>query len=51
MNYLTVKEAMKLLKVSRPTLYKLISDGKLPAVKVGKEWRILEQDIPTFLRK
>ena len=42
---LTVKEACSLLKVSRPTLYKLIDENKIVAKKVGRQWRILEKSI------
>lgn len=32
---LTIKQACKRLMISRPTLYKLVNDGKLPSVKIG----------------
>jgi len=50
MKYLTITEAIKLLRISRPTAYKLIYKGILPGIRVGKEWRILEEEIPTFAR-
>jgi excisionase family DNA binding protein len=37
---LTVKEACKALRVSRPTLYKLIWRGQIKALLVGRTWRI-----------
>lgn len=37
---LTVKEAAGLLKTSRAQIRKMIQNGELPAVKVGREYRI-----------
>ena len=37
---LTVKEAAALLKTSRQQIRRMIQNGELPAVKVGREWRI-----------
>ena len=37
---LTVKEVASLLKTSRQQVRKMIQSGDLPAVKVGREWRI-----------
>lgn len=37
---LTVKEAAALLKTSRQQIRRMIQKGELPAVKVGREWRI-----------
>ena len=36
---LTAKEMEKLLHVDRSTIYRMAEQGKLPAVKVGKQWR------------
>ncbi len=38
--YLTTAEAAKLLKVSRGTVCMLAREGRLPAIRVGKQWRI-----------
>ncbi|MBK8130734.1 MAG: helix-turn-helix domain-containing protein [bacterium] len=38
--YLTTAEAATLLKVSRGTVCLLAREGSLPAVRVGKQWRI-----------
>ena len=37
---LTVDQAVKVLGVSRPTVYKLIESGELPAFKKGRSWQI-----------
>lgn len=36
---LTAKEMEELLQVDRSTIYRMAEQGKLPAVKVGKQWR------------
>lgn len=37
---LSVDQAVAILGVSRPTVYKLIESGELPAYKKGRSWRI-----------
>lgn len=37
---LTVKEIAEQLKTTRQQIRKMIANGELPAVKVGREWRI-----------
>lgn len=46
---LTVKEAAALLKTTRQQIRKMIQSGELPAVKVGREWRIPMDGLTTFL--
>lgn len=46
---LKAKEAANVLRVSLPTLYKLIKQGKLKGRKVGKEWRISQYNLNKFL--
>ena len=46
---LTTDEAMKYLRVSKPTLLKQIRLGKLRATKVGREWRFLQSELYRFL--
>lgn len=45
----TPDEIAALLKVTRRTLYTYIKTGKLPAVKIGKEWRITKEALDRFL--
>ena len=46
---LTVKEAASLLKTSRQQIRRMIQSGDLPAVKVGREWRILREHVFALL--
>lgn len=46
---LTVKEAAELLKTSRVQVRKMILNGDLAAVKVGREYRIPMASIKEFV--
>lgn len=46
---LTVKEAAERLKTSRQQIRIMIRNGQLPAVRVGREWRILVEALEQFL--
>ena len=43
---LTVKETADLLKTTRQQVRKMIANEELPAVKVGREWRVLRCLVP-----
>lgn len=49
--FLTVTEVADLLRVSSMTIYRLIKDGELAAVRVGKSYRLREDDVDAFLAK
>ena len=42
---LTLTEAATLLQVSTRTLQRMIRNGKLPAFKVGGQWRLRETQL------
>jgi excisionase family DNA binding protein len=42
---LNIKEVSAYLRVPVSTIYKLVQDGKVPAVKVGKHWRFMKRDL------
>jgi excisionase family DNA binding protein len=46
---MTVHDAAEFLKLKEATIRALINDGKLRAVKFGKEWRIAPKDLEAFL--
>lgn len=48
---LTVKETAALLKTTRQQVRKMIASEELPAVKVGREWRVLKAGIMEFFEK
>ena len=43
--FLTIKEVSELLRVSYLTVRRLIDGGRLDAIRVGKQWRILRDSI------
>ncbi|MFP4148939.1 MAG: helix-turn-helix domain-containing protein [Nitriliruptoraceae bacterium] len=48
---LTVGEVADLLRVSNMTVYRLIKAGDLPALRVGRNYRIREMDLTAFLEQ
>jgi excisionase family DNA binding protein len=47
---LTTDQAVRYLKISKPTFLKYIRLGRIRAIKAGKGWRILESELYRFLR-
>ncbi len=47
---LTTGEAIKFLRISKPTLLKYIRLGRIRATKAGKGWRILQSELDRFLK-
>jgi excisionase family DNA binding protein len=48
-HFLTVGEVAQMLRVSNMTVYRLINAGQLPAVRVGKSYRVREEDLDSYL--
>lgn len=48
---LTVDQAIAVLGVSRPTVYKLIESGQLPAYKKGRSWQISAEAVAACANK
>lgn len=42
---LTLEGAMHFLAISKPTIYRLLRDGKLQGTKVGGQWRFRREDL------
>lgn len=47
--FLTVAEVADALRVSTMTVYRLIKAGDLRAVRVGKSYRLTEDDVDRYL--
>ena len=43
------KDVAETLKVSETTIIRWIKGGKLPAFRIGKDWRIRKDDLDRFL--
>lgn len=46
---LNVDQVAELVHMHRETVYTLIERGEIPAVKVGRRWRIRRQDVEALL--
>jgi excisionase family DNA binding protein len=47
--FLTVQEVAELMRVSTMTVYRLIKAGELPAVRVGRSFRVRDIDVDAYL--
>ena len=48
--FLTVAEVAAMMRVSKMTVYRLVHAGDLPAVRVGRSFRVPEQAVHDYLR-
>ena len=48
--FLTVAEVAAAMRVSRMTVYRLVHSATLPAVRVGRSFRVPEQAVTDYLR-
>ena len=49
--FLTTDEVLEYLQVNLRTVYRLIKAGKIPAVRVGRQWRFRKTDIDAWLER
>lgn len=49
--FLTVAEVAAAMRVSKMTVYRLVHGGELPAVRVGRSFRVPEDAVNEYLRK
>jgi len=49
--FLTVAEVASMMRVSKMTVYRLVHNGDLPAVRVGRSFRVREEDANEYIRK
>ena len=48
--FLTVAEVATMMRVSKMTVYRLVHAGELPAVRVGRSFRVPEHAVHDYLR-
>jgi excisionase family DNA binding protein len=48
---LTAKEVAEYLRVNQYTIYRLVAQKKLPAFKVGSQWRFERSVLDRWLKK
>ncbi len=49
--FLTVAEVAAVMRVSKMTVYRLVHAGTLPAVRVGRSFRVPEHAVHDYLRQ
>lgn len=50
-NFLTIAEVAAMMRVSKMTVYRLVHNEELPALRVGRSFRVREDDVNEYLRK
>ncbi|HEY7317878.1 MAG TPA: helix-turn-helix domain-containing protein [Candidatus Binatia bacterium] len=50
-NLLTTEQVAKYLKIDKFTVYRLVSQKKIPAFRVGSQWRYKKKLVDDWLRK
>jgi excisionase family DNA binding protein len=48
-NLMTLAEVAAYLRLSKDTVYRMASGGKLPASKVGSQWRFRRDEVEQWL--
>jgi len=48
---MTIGQVAKYLQISEITTYRLVQEGRIPAFKVGRSWRIKREDLNEFIEK
>lgn len=48
--FLTVAEVASVMRVSKMTVYRLVHSGELPAVRVGRSFRVSEEAVNEYLK-
>ena len=49
--FLTIAEVAAVMRVSKMTVYRLVHGGELPAVRVGRSFRVSEKDVNEYIQK
>lgn len=48
---MTLKEVAQYLRLSIQTLYKMVEQGRIPALKAGAQWRFRKTEVDEWMRK
>lgn len=51
MRFYTVEEVAQILRVSEPTVRKLIESGELQATRVGRQYRISQEALDDYIAR
>lgn len=47
--FLTVAEVASIMRVSKMTVYRMVHNGDLPAARVGRSFRVPEDEVNKYL--
>ena len=47
--WLTLEQIAEYLQMSTSSIYKMAQDGKIPAYKVGRQWRFKKEDVDRWV--
>jgi excisionase family DNA binding protein len=50
-SFLTTEEVLAYLKITPRTIYRLIRNGELPAVRIGRQWRFRRTDLDAWVER
>lgn len=50
LNTYTVDEVAKALKLNPYTVRRLVREGKIPAFKIGGQWRFRKEEVDRFIK-
>jgi excisionase family DNA binding protein len=48
--FFTVAEVASIMRVSKMTVYRLVHSGDMPAIRVGRSYRVPESAVSDFLK-
>ncbi|WP_100372169.1 helix-turn-helix domain-containing protein [Bacillus sp. FJAT-45037] len=48
---MTVTQVAEYLQLSEMSTYKLVQEGKIPAFKIGRHWRVKKEDLHEFIER
>ncbi|MCL0034826.1 helix-turn-helix domain-containing protein [Dehalococcoidia bacterium] len=49
--WLTLEQIAEYLQMSTSSIYKMAQKGKIPAYKVGRQWRFKKEEIDRWIEK
>ncbi len=48
-DFMTTDDVLGYLRINARTVYRLIKNGEIPAVRIGRQWRVRRRDLDSWL--